>query len=208
MNSYFSQLRTINLSSALLVVCLDLTDFRERKMKISVNNLGAIKEATIELGGLTVFVGPNGTGKSHLAKVLYGLQEHETLAASYFNNKDRFNQILLGEKFKISTHQEAKSYLQKLTPTALQKAIPELANLHAELFKNRLPDYFNDDSNLFDETTVTVSEIDILPESQVQNIINYALDQILDKPDEQKIPVDYVFWVLYWNLFRVWGRFC
>ena len=28
-------------------------------MKISVTNLGAIKEATVEVGGLTVFVGQN-----------------------------------------------------------------------------------------------------------------------------------------------------
>ncbi len=39
-------------------------------MKISVTNLGPIKEATVELGGLTVFVGPNGTGKSYLAEVI------------------------------------------------------------------------------------------------------------------------------------------
>jgi predicted ATPase len=40
-------------------------------MKISVSNLGAIKEATVEVGGLTVFVGANGTGKSYLAKVIW-----------------------------------------------------------------------------------------------------------------------------------------
>ena len=43
-------------------------------MKISVTNLGPIKEATVELGGLTVFVGPNGTGKSYLAKTGKGGQ--------------------------------------------------------------------------------------------------------------------------------------
>lgn len=43
-------------------------------MKIQIKELGAIKEATIDLDKkLTVFCGPNGTGKTYLSYVLYSL---------------------------------------------------------------------------------------------------------------------------------------
>lgn len=43
-------------------------------MKIQIKELGAIKEATIDLEKkLTIFCGPNGTGKTYMAYVLYAL---------------------------------------------------------------------------------------------------------------------------------------
>lgn len=43
-------------------------------MKIQIKELGAIKEATIDLNKkLTVFCGPNGTGKTYMAYVLYAI---------------------------------------------------------------------------------------------------------------------------------------
>lgn len=44
------------------------------KMKIQIKELGAIKEGTIDLSKkLNVFCGPNGTGKTYMAYVIYGL---------------------------------------------------------------------------------------------------------------------------------------
>lgn len=43
-------------------------------MKVHIKELGAIKEATIDLSKkLTVFCGPNGTGKTYMAYVLYAI---------------------------------------------------------------------------------------------------------------------------------------
>jgi predicted ATPase len=43
-------------------------------MKIQIKELGAVKEATLDLDKrLTVFCGPNGTGKTYMAYVLYAL---------------------------------------------------------------------------------------------------------------------------------------
>lgn len=180
-------------------------------MKVTVKNLGAIKEATVELGGLTVFVGPNGTGKSYLAKVLYGLQRHETITASYFNNAERFYQILFGKS--ISTVRDAFSDLQQLTPVALQQALPALANLHAELFKDRLSEFFNDDSNLFFNTSIAYINIQLLPEEHLQIIITAAIDQAKTWLNPQTglttmntlnaISPEGVLWALCWHLF--WG---
>ena len=43
-------------------------------MRIHIKELGAIKEGTIDLSKkLNVFCGPNGTGKTYMAYVIYGL---------------------------------------------------------------------------------------------------------------------------------------
>lgn len=42
-------------------------------MKITLSNIGPIKQCTIELGKLTVIAGGNNTGKTYLTYTLYGL---------------------------------------------------------------------------------------------------------------------------------------
>ncbi|MGD0959807.1 MAG: AAA family ATPase [Methylomonas sp.] len=169
-------------------------------MKISVTNLGPIKEATVELGGLTVFVGPNGTGKSYLGKVLYGLQRHETLTTSYFSNSEHFHQILFGKS--LNSSQEAFEQLQQLTIANLQQAIPALANLHAELFKDRLGEFFNDDSNLFADTKISFSNVYILSEEQLQIILKTTIELIKTKPHSlNQLSREQVIWPLCWNIF-------
>lgn len=143
-------------------------------MKISVTNLGAIKEATVELGGLTVFVGPNGSGKSYLAKILYGLQKNETLADGYFSHAGDFYRIIFGKS--LGDSQEALVDLQQLKPASLQQVMPALANLYAELFKNRLGDFFNDDSDMFAHTTIIYSDLAALSEERLQQIISAAIE--------------------------------
>ncbi len=179
-------------------------------MKISVTNLGPVKQATVELGGLTVFVGPNGTGKSYLAKVIYGLQRHETMTSSCLGHSEQFYQILFGKR--LGTEQEALTDLQQLKPAMLQLAIPKLANLYAELFKDKLSEYFNDDSQLFGETTISYSDVIVLPVEVLEEVIKAAVDQAkawitaqsgatLLTRDEVK-PEQFI-WALCWYLF--WG---
>lgn len=51
-----------------------MTDQRTgRAVKISVTNIGPVRKADIELAPLTVFIGPNNTGKSVLATVIYAV---------------------------------------------------------------------------------------------------------------------------------------
>ncbi len=47
--------------------------------KLIIRNFGPLKEANIELRDLTVFVGPQATGKSLAAQSLYFLRRYETL---------------------------------------------------------------------------------------------------------------------------------
>jgi energy-coupling factor transporter ATP-binding protein EcfA2 len=185
-------------------------------MKISVTNLGSIKEASVELGGLTVFVGPNGTGKSYLAKVIYGLRKHETIISNYFNHAERFYQAVFAKN--IGSAQNVLNDLQQLKPDVLREALPKLANLHAELFKDRLGSYFNDDSELFGSTLISYSAVEALPEQELQKIISAAIDHsqrllkdqssaskmTSDEYDEYIDPED-LAWGLCWYLFMEMG---
>ena len=49
------------------------TDQPESRIELEVKNFGPIAEAKIDLRPLTVFVGPNNTGKSYLATLIYAL---------------------------------------------------------------------------------------------------------------------------------------
>lgn len=61
-------------------------------MKIKIKELGAIKEGTIDLTKkLNVFCGPNGTGKTYVAYVLYGLMKSKIHIGT---NKDLSNKLI------------------------------------------------------------------------------------------------------------------
>lgn len=55
----------------------------ERKMKLHVENFAKIREADIEINGITVIAGENSTGKSTISKLLYCLFE------TFYNYEDR-----------------------------------------------------------------------------------------------------------------------
>ena len=42
-------------------------------LELKIKNFGPIDEATIQVGQFTVFAGPNNTGKTFVAKMLYSI---------------------------------------------------------------------------------------------------------------------------------------
>lgn len=44
-------------------------------MKLSVQNIGEIEKADLEIKGVTVIIGFNSTGKSSVCKAIYGVME-------------------------------------------------------------------------------------------------------------------------------------
>jgi predicted ATP-dependent endonuclease of OLD family len=148
-------------------------------MKISVTNLGAIKEATVEIGGLTVFVGANGTGKSYLAKVIYGLQRFETLV---INAGDDYSEDLQNIFFgtTVKTTEEVFHHLQSITPNVFWQIVPNLLNFYAELFNKSLSNYFNDDTRLFEKSSIRFSDIKPFSDDETKAIIEFAIQRTKD----------------------------
>jgi len=70
-------------------------------MKFKIKNLGKIKEADIEVKPLTVFVGKNGTHKSYMAHVVYGIATYpdiidviKILEELIYSNEENFIKIV------------------------------------------------------------------------------------------------------------------
>lgn len=66
----------------------------EGRMKLKLKNVGKIKEADIELSGLTLIAGPNDSGKSTVGKVSFALVK------SIANYPALFNQIQIEKLYK------------------------------------------------------------------------------------------------------------
>lgn len=64
-------------------------------MKILVKNLGAIKQAEIDLSKkLTVFCGPNGTGKTYLAYLIYSITSLNNKSLGNILEKEHINNLV------------------------------------------------------------------------------------------------------------------
>jgi predicted ATPase len=57
-------------------------------MKVTVRNLGVIKEAEVDLKPLTIFVGPNNAGKTWLAYALTGVLASSPLSIRHANRNN------------------------------------------------------------------------------------------------------------------------
>jgi predicted ATPase len=68
-------------------------------MKLSVENLGAIKNGTIDLSKkLNVFCGPNGTGKTYMAYVVYGLLSNRRISIGKVKNDNLVEELMKHKK--------------------------------------------------------------------------------------------------------------
>ncbi len=71
-------------------------------MKIQINDLGAVKSATIDLNKkLNVFCGPNGTGKTYIAFVIYAITYLNNKSFGIRLEKELINQLVAENKVAI-----------------------------------------------------------------------------------------------------------
>lgn len=71
-------------------------------MKIQIKELGAIKEATIDLDKkLTIFCGPNGTGKTYMAYILYSLTKLNNKSIGLRLDEDFIKKLVEGDTTTI-----------------------------------------------------------------------------------------------------------
>lgn len=56
-------------------------------LRLSAENFGPIATADVELRPLTVFVGPSGSGKSYLAKLIYAPHRYFSLHLAFRNRR-------------------------------------------------------------------------------------------------------------------------
>ena len=104
-------------------------------MKIKVNELGAIKEGTVDLSKkMNVFCGPNGTGKTYMAYVIYALTKlnnkslvfrlDDSILKSALSNNEFFIEININElwQFRQKEIDKVKNELWSLFSVAQDKS--------------------------------------------------------------------------------------
>ena len=88
--------------------------FHDKTMKIKLQNLGVVKEANIDLcKRLNLFCGPNSTGKTYVAYVIYGVTKLLLVGIPLFKLQDLLEKKELNIKLdylKLFEHQ--KKYLR------------------------------------------------------------------------------------------------
>ena len=116
-------------------------------MKVTFKNIGSIKDATFDLNkNLTIFIGPNNTGKTYASYCLYGLSRYflslpnEIVNSSISKNFD--------ELFSLG---EMNIDLQEIfTP----KIVKEIFKDCGEKFKDFLPQLFGIDKDNFTNSSI------------------------------------------------------
>ena len=111
-------------------------------MKIKIQNLGAIKEANIDLSKrLIVFCGPNNSGKTYAAFIIYaltksGLKYHRSQSQNLF-----VQELIKKQKsiFKISTKEIWKYRIQELDN--IKKSLDSIFGISEDVQKNLFADF-------------------------------------------------------------------
>jgi predicted ATPase len=111
-------------------------------MKIQVTELGAIKDAIIDLNKkLTVFCGPNGTGKTYLAYAIYALTKSTNIIPGFRPNDNFVKELISNNRavIKLDLNQLC-SFRQELVNN-LEKETGELFGLSSENAKSYFSAY-------------------------------------------------------------------
>jgi predicted ATPase len=127
-------------------------------MRINVSNIGPIQDAIIDLDSLTVFVGENGTGKSIVAKIIYGLLSFDTRLEFLFHKDkfylEKFQNDLFGER--VASLEDFGDKLSKLNFSQFSSYMKVIESDFIEYFNEYIPTFFNDDPALFSTAKVSV----------------------------------------------------
>ncbi|MEO8974057.1 MAG: AAA family ATPase [Ktedonobacteraceae bacterium] len=141
-------------------------------MKVTVHNLGVLKEAQVDIKPLTVFVGPNNAGKTWLAYTLAGifgpigfteyLQRFEETSLTYTPLENAIDALLNKGSASIDLVQFAKEYG------------PRYFNDIAKSARNWIPYFMGTKAVSFDKLDISID----LAESEnnfLERVTNYAL---------------------------------
>ena len=114
-------------------------------MKISVTNIGPVRKADIELDPLTIFIGPNNTGKSIIATVLYAALSHAGVSSERGMERTVHSGLWtpLRNNDETAAADEAiirSSPEEKITFSSIPESVRDLfAEQLTEMLRDRLP---------------------------------------------------------------------
>src|SRR5260221_6958732 len=137
-------------------------------MRIKTQNLGPVRNAEVETKRLTVLVGPNGTGKSYIAKVIFGL--HRAYVPFVFEQSASFVQRNLFHK-RVDSINRLLEQLHALDLRAVSKAATEAVDHYGRGFTRHLSTFFAGTSVADKQTSIVVEPRAQLSEAELSKFI-------------------------------------
>lgn len=162
-------------------------------MKIHIKELGAVKEGTIDLSKkLNVFCGPNGTGKTYMAYVIYGLLKSQMHVGA---NEELVKELIEKRKTNYNLDFDALNKYRKSIIDNFKEDFDSLFGIGEDLAKQ----YFEKTEIVFKETneefkqllidcefktTITIRKVDI--EISKEKNTNFLVLEIEEKAISNK----------------------
>lgn len=149
-------------------------------MKLKLKNVGKIKDADIELSGLTLIAGPNDSGKSTVGKVLFALIKS---IANYPALFDRIQRDKLYKEYLSPLRLELRDVISSLSPhrpSLFEET--EVSSSNSKLLKY-IKNFYVNIENILDDGQIKNMLKDILNNSKdlknkenIQNLASSALE--------------------------------
>lgn len=154
-------------------------------MKIELNNIGPFVEASVDIDGITVVAGENGTGKSTIGKTLYSMFNAFYLYKKHIKNKRVDNLELLIDNYVLSSFSNSYeyNYEEEKTQQFLEHIVEHLneyLNDESKL-KNDLRDYYKvgdtDEEDMIDEISKDIVEsLNLSDDIILESIVDEAFE--------------------------------
>ena len=150
-------------------------------MNIRIQNLGAIKEACIDLNKkLTVFCGPNNTGKTYVSYIIYALTNGR-ISEPQFMPDEQLKMFINDGKFNLNIDLDELCLFREKQLSLIKSNLDNIFGISEEKIKS----YFGQ----FDISYLTTKEEfkdKIIAEGfTLQLIINELIIKVTKKPNEQ-----------------------
>lgn len=155
-------------------------------MRIELNNIGPFVEASVDIDGITVVAGENGTGKSTIGKTLYSMFNAFYLYKRHIKNKRVDNLELLIDNYVLSSFASSfrNDYKEEKTQQFSEHIVEHLneyLNDESKL-KNDLRDYYkagdtDEEKDMIDEIARDIVEsLNLSDDIILESIVDEAFE--------------------------------
>mgnify|MGYP000009066847 CR=1 FL=1 len=140
-------------------------------MKLTINNIGKLKNAEVEINGITVIAGENNTGKSTVGKVLWSIfNSFYNISAKILDKKEEEIMRILSEE-NIFNDKELRTITKKIIEEKQLKKLKKNLKINKEDF-NSIEKKINNtlSDNKSDKEKIILNKLNDEFEYQVKNI--------------------------------------
>ena len=144
-------------------------------MKLSIRNVGKLKEADVEINGITVIAGENNTGKSTVSKTLF------SLFSGFYNLNEKISLTRLGNtrtiflRFMENINKESAEILNNVSNELVNNS--DYKNNKTKIFELiRRNKNFISEKDLKDITKKIIDILNIKDAEYLKNMVSYVLN--------------------------------